>query len=530
MNTLSLVADHLPPLLDGDSFDELVRCRMLIENLEQCVFLKDIESHFVAVNRRFCEALGRSEAEVLGKTDFDFYPPELAAQHVADDRRVLAGQRLEQEERMLVGGETRLVHVVKTPLHDGERVAGVLGIFWDVTAQHTLEQQLRQTQKMEAVGQLAGGVAHDFNNLLTVILGNLALIQASLPNGHAASGLAGAAEKAAWRAANLTAQLLDFSRRTVLRTEAVLLGDTLEEVAGLLRSILDPRIRLERRSAADLRPVLADPGHLAQAVMHLCLNARDAMPDGGVLSLAADNVRLRQDELGRPDVRAGAYVRLRVEDSGCGIPERLRSRIFEPFFTTKEPGKGTGLGLALVFGIVQQHGGWIESRSEVGRGTCFDIFLPGHAAEPAKSAAPERPGAAPPPIQRPPEARRARILMAEDEASLRELAQRILTLAGFEVFLAVDGLDAVEAYRRHPGIDLVVLDLTMPRLSGRDACRRLRELDAGVRVLFASGYSAEAIPEDEQALSCGFVAKPYRPDSLVGAVRAALERPRAAVV
>jgi PAS domain S-box-containing protein len=503
---------------------------MLIENLEQCVFLKDAGSRFVAVNRRFCEALGRTEADVLGRTDFDFYPQELAEQYVADDRRVLTGQRLEQDERTLVGGETRLVRVVKTPLRDGGRIVGVLGIFWDVTAQHALEQQLRQAQKMEAVGQLAGGVAHDFNNLLTVILGNLSLIQAALPAGHAATGLAGAAEKAAWRAANLTAQLLDFSRRNTLRTEAVMLNDTLEEVAGLLRTTIDPRIRLETQRTPGLWPVLADPAQMCQALMNLCLNARDAMPDGGLLRLSTANVRLGRDELGREDARPGDHVRLRVEDTGCGIPERLRQRIFEPFFTTKDPGKGSGLGLAIVFGIVQQHGGWIECRSEVGRGSCFDIHLPVHSVERESAAAQEhaaegsaRSGAA----ALPRSTHRARVLLAEDEAALREVARRILLQGGFEVLLAADGVEAVETYRRHPGIDLVVLDLTMPRLSGRDAFRRLREIDPGVRVLFASGFSAQAVPEDEQALSCGFVAKPYRPESLVDGVRRALERPRA---
>jgi PAS domain S-box-containing protein len=323
----------------------------LIENLEQGVFLKDRELRFVAVNRPFCEAVGRGEEEILGRTDFDFFPTPLAEQLRADDLTVLReGKRLELEQEMLVGGKPRHIRVVKTPVRDdrGQNV-GVLGIAWDVTEQLSLEAQLRQAQKMEAVGQLAGGVAHDFNNLLTAILGNLSLLAANMSAGDPHRELVAAAESAALRAAALTRQLLGFSRQTILRPQPTNLNSLIEEVVRLLRRTIDPRITLDTVAAADLWTVLADPGQLNQVLMNLCLNARDAMPHGGRLVLETANFRLTEAAVHlHLSARPGDFVRLTVSDTGEGMAPEVRARIFEPFFTTKGLGKGTGLGLAMV--------------------------------------------------------------------------------------------------------------------------------------------------------------------------------------
>jgi PAS domain S-box-containing protein len=489
--------------------------RSVIENLEQNVFLKDRDFRFVVANGPFCAGLGRPEGEILGKTDFDFYPAELAAKYRADDTRVLAdGRRLEVEEENLEGGRPRVVRVVKTPVKDDKgRAVGVLGIFWDVTEQRALEAQLRQAQKIEAVGRLAGGVAHDFNNLLTVILGNTALVLSRLGPDDPHRELLVAVEKAGTRAAQLTRQLLGFSRRAPLRAEPVALTVCVQETIHLLRRAIDPRVTLEVDMAPDLWPVPADPTLMAQALLNLCLNARDAMPEGGRLWLRAKNVELGPDatRLHREE-RAGRFVRLSVEDAGGGIPPEVRPHIFEPFFTTKGPGAGTGLGLAMVFGIVKQHQGWIDCQSEVGHGTRFDIYLPcqGSAAGPAAAPAPAR--------------GTETILLADDEPMIRTLGRRILERCGYQVLLAEDGEQAVEAYVRDRGrIDLVILDLTMPRLSGRDAFRRLREIDPAVGVLFASGYSADS-GDEELGRGLGFVGKPYRPDDLAHTVRTALDR------
>ncbi len=498
--------------------------RSLIENLTQSVFLKDRDLRYVAANEPFCHSVSQeSEANVIGKDDFDLYPQALAEKYRAADRLVLQeGRRLELEEQNLIGGKLRTVQKVKTPVLDDQgNVVGVLGIFWDVTDQRNLEAQLRQAHKMEAVGQLAGGIAHDFNNLLTGILGNLSLALADLPPAHATHELLSSAEVAALRAAELTRQLLGFSRRTPLVSHALNLGASIEETVRLLRRTLDPRIAIQTRSPADLWPVQGDSTQIGQVVLNLCLNARDAMPEGGGLTLETANVRLDPASGPLPvEGRAGEFVRLRVLDTGSGMAPEVQERIFEPFFTTKEPGKGTGLGLAMVFGIVKQHLGWIECRSEPGHGTCFDVYLP-------RLGAP-----VPLPVQPPPEAS-ARggietILLADDEEVVGRLGQTILERQGYRVFNALDGVEAVELYQQHGAeIDLVILDLAMPRLSGPETLLELRKLNPTVMVLISSGYSSdEDVRAVERAGVLGFVGKPYRPAELVRRVREALDQAR----
>jgi CheY-like chemotaxis protein len=300
------------------------------------------------------------------------------------------------------------------------------------------------------------------------------------------------------------------SQPTDLRT-------TFDEVLAILRRTIDPRIALEAAKPARLWLVDVDPSQMTQVLMNLCINARDAMPDGGRLRLEAENIVL-DEEYARLhlEARAGEFVRLRVSDTGTGIPPEVRARIFEPFFTTKEPGKGTGLGLAMVFGIVKQHQGWIDCYSEVGQGTRFDVYLPRGRS----GATVPVPGAT-----QPPRRGHETVLLADDEVMIRKLGQAILRHYGYEVLLAEDGEQAVELYaRRRADIALVILDLTMPRLSGRDAFRRLRELDPAVRVLFASGYSTEHLAEEDLRRACGFVGKPYRPEDLARTVRAVLDQ------
>jgi CheY-like chemotaxis protein len=374
---------------------------------------------------------------------------------------------------------------------------------------------------MEAIGQLAGGVAHDFNNLLTAILGNLALVLNHLPASDPSRELLETSQQAALRAADLTRQLLGFSRRSVLRPQPLDVNHALAETAGLLRRTIDPRIVLEVRPAPGLWTVHADPTQINQVLMNLCLNARDAMPQGGRLVLEADNVVITPDAATRSlQARPGEFVRIRVTDTGQGILPEVQPHIFEPFFTTKGPTKGTGLGLAMVYGIVQQHEGWIEFASQVGQGTRFDVYLPRyHAPRAADPAAP--PADAP----RAPARGHETILLVDDEAIIRNLGRTILQMYGYQVLLAEDGIEAIETYRRERDrIDLVILDLTMPRLSGADTLRQLRQLDPGVRVLLSSGYAAELNSEGGEIL--GIVNKPYRPEELADTVRRALDQAR----
>jgi nitrogen-specific signal transduction histidine kinase/ActR/RegA family two-component response regulator len=392
----------------------------------------------------------------------------------------------------------------------------------DVTERQKLEEQLRQSQKMEALGQLAGGVAHDFNNLLTAVLGNLALVK--LDQDDQNRPLLRTVEQAAGRAADLTRKLLGYARRNQLLVAPVAPADMIGEVVDILRRTLDPRIEI----AVDVRtesPVLADATLVNQALFNLCLNARDAMPGGGRLTLAADAVALGPDDLGgHPEARPGAYVRLAVADTGYGMAEAVVRRLFEPFFTTKGVGRGTGLGLPMVHGIMRQHGGWVAVESTPGRGSRFELFLP------VASAAKRDSGALPPPrlaatVDTPPPAddrsAAGTILLVDDEGMIRQLGRVVLESAGYTVLEAEDGVEAVDVFRReHPRIDLVILDLTMPRLSGRDAFRQIQEIDPAARVLFSSGYSADDLSEADGAK--GLLSKPYRPPDLLAAVRRAV--------
>jgi signal transduction histidine kinase/ActR/RegA family two-component response regulator len=384
-----------------------------------------------------------------------------------------------------------------------------------------LEAQMHQSSKMEAIGQLAGGVAHDFNNLLTVILAGVSMLDAGLPEDDGSRDILAGIEAAATRAANLTSQLLGFSRSKAMRLEPTNVRILIQETISLLRRTIDPSIEILYEPDPDLWTVEADPNQISQVLMNLCLNSRDAMPSGGRLRLHTDNAVL--DEKCRSthaEARPGEYLRVSVMDTGHGISQEALPHIFEPFFTTKEPGKGTGLGLAMIYSIVREHRGWVECRSRLGEGSCFEVYLPRcNRRIVAVTKTDDSDDAAHP---------CATVMLVDDEEMIRNIGRSLLMKAGYNVILAEDGQEAVEVYQKHAGaIDLVILDLRMPRLSGREALRRLRELDPEARVLFSSGFSSETITETEADGVLGFVSKPYRAQDLANAVRQALAFARA---
>ena len=396
--------------------------------------------------------------------------------------------------------------------------------FWGVTMDNTekrlAQEQLFQAQKMELIGQMAGGIAHDFNNLLTGIIGNLHLAHLSEddPNHkHLATAL-----RAANRAADLTQKLLGFARKNQLILHATPVGDIVAEVVSFIARTFDPRIRVAA-AIPDEHRVLADPTLISQVLLNLCLNARDAMPQGGRIDIHSDVVTIPEHEVRHPDSRPGEFVRLAIEDTGHGIAPEMLTRVFEPFFTTKPVGQGTGLGLAMVHGIMTQHRGWVEVHSESGRGTRFDLYLPRSAERSARTQLPSHRPAVDARSDTPLPQRKT-ILLVDDESMIRDIGRVVLESAGFAVIEAEDGEAALDLFReRWREIDLVLLDLTMPKMSGQDTFRGMAGIHPQVRILFSSGYSAENLVGTEGAF--GLLPKPYRPQILLDTVRRALSMP-----
>jgi PAS domain S-box-containing protein len=481
------------------------------------VCLVDTAGRVLRCNQAMADLLGKPPAAILGAPYRELVQGMFGPGEAAFLARL---PELSSRQTVDVCVADRWYRVTADPVHhEGGAFAGSVHLFADITERKHLEEQLRQAQKMEAVGRLAGGVAHDFNNLLTAITGNASLLLSDTPPDDPRRDFLITIEKAAWRAAELTRQLLGFSRQTMLWLKPVDLGRYAEELVSLLRRTIDPRITVELRPAPDLWAVRADPGAITQVLMNLCLNARDAMPAGGRLTLETANEVVGEDYArlhleGRP----GEFVRLSVSDTGTGIAPEVLPRIFEPFFTTKEVGKGTGLGLAMVFGIVKQHRGWVQCSSAPGQGARFDIFLPRDQGEDPTAAS------EPPAV---PLGGRETILLVDDKAMIRDVGRAILKGYGYQVLLAEDGKEALEMYAREKDrIDLVVLDLTMPHLSGGDTLRELIHLNPNVRVLFASGYSAEAVPDFGGENVAGFINKPFRAQELATTIRSVLDKKR----
>jgi len=385
----------------------------------------------------------------------------------------------------------------------------------DQTERAELEEQLTQAQKMEAVGQLAGGIAHDFNNLLTTVLGHSELGMDSLEDDHPVRTDLNQIRKAAEMAAALTNQLLAFSRRQVIEPKVIDVHESLHQVASLIKRLIEARVDTVLQVDKDVGHVRMDPSQLEQAVLNLAINARDAMPQGGTLTISARREKTSFEiTSGVIAIPPGEYIVVEVSDTGTGMDEATQRRVFEPFFTTKPPGRGTGLGLASVYGIVKQNLGGLLLRSVVGQGTTFGIYLPRIEPGAATAARVAAQGASAPTS--------ATILLVEDEPWTREVTERVLTREGYRVVSAGDAVEAraLAATETHP-IDLLVTDIVMPGLSGPRLATQLRQAQPGLKVLFISGYgAADGTPElgQEEAL----LRKPFTPVVLLESVRGAL--------
>ena len=388
-----------------------------------------------------------------------------------------------------------------------------------------LEERLRQAHKMEAVGRLAGGVAHDFNNLLTIIRGNSDLLKDREGADAFHQKCVDQIQKAAGRAVSMTRQLLAFSRMQVLQPRVMDLNGVVAEMGKMLPRLIGEHIEYSFSPDPNLASVKADPGQIEQVILNLAVNARDAMPDGGKLSVLTKNISIDDVQAAkRPPMIPGRYILLSVRDTGHGMEEATKAHIFEPFFTTKEIGKGTGLGLATVYGVVKQSGGFIWVDSSLGKGTTFEVYLPQVAGKQAISEPEEKLSAVPGGSET--------VLIVEDEAGVRELACQFLRVKGYKVLEAESGLDALDVARRHTGtIHLLLSDMVMPKMNGGDLAARLKAIRPEIRIAFMSGYSEFSRGD----MSKGFpeapvLQKPFSPASLVEIVREALSRPLAATV
>jgi PAS domain S-box-containing protein len=501
--------------------------RSLIENAHDIITVLEGDGDVRFVSPSVERTLGYDRAALPGVYLFELvHPDDVPAVLEVFDRAIRSpGEPQWLEFRMRhAGGSFRMLEAICTSLLHDPAVSGIVVNSRDVTerkqaeeALRTSQQQLLQAQKMDAVGRLAGGVAHDFNNLLTAIRGNAELLLLDIPPGDPRREDVEEIRKAADRAAGLTRQLLAFSRRQVLQPRVLDLNGVVQEMERMLRRLIGEDVELVTRLAPGLAQVRADPGQVEQVVMNLAVNARDAMPAGGKLIVETANVELGEEvRRTHPYVAPGRYVKLCVNDTGQGMDAETRERAFEPFFTTKPAGRGTGLGLSTVYGIVKQSGGFIWIDSELGRGTSVRIYLP-------PVGGPAAPEPASTPLQLPGRGE-GTVLLAEDEVTVRRLAVRVLRRGGFTVLEAADGEEALAVAGEYDGpLHLLVTDMVMPRMGGRDLAARLRAARPGVPVVYVSGYAEEAVQRNG-VLDPGarFLPKPFTAEQLLDAVHAAL--------
>ena len=473
------------------------------------------------VNRNAERLLGRRRDEVVSRRLSDLWPLRSLQPFIERAAAVMrAHAPLEEELRIAFpAGSGRWIHHQIVPLDDGVAIA-----VRDTTARqeaeadlHRREEQVRQSQKMEAIGRLAGGVAHDFNNLLTVIRGHGELVLRKLTGDHPMRRNLLEIGLASERAAALTHQLLAFSRKQVLQPRILDLGEVVERMSTLLQRLIGEDVELVTRRRGDLGSVRADPAQMEQVIINLAVNARDAMPRGGQLTLELANVELDETFAhSHAGMTPGPYVVFSVTDTGHGMDEDTKARIFEPFFTTKEAGKGTGLGLPTVYGIVKQSGGFIWVYSEPGHGTTFKIHLP------RVDQAPER--LSPRPGQAAAGQGTETVLLVEDEDALRALLREVLESLGYRVLEAGLGAEALRIAREHRGpIHVLLTDLVMPQMTGRELADRLSCLRPDLKVLFMSGYGVGAAPRQEIPPDGAYIEKPFTADAMGGAIRALLD-------
>ena len=494
----------------------------IIDTIADPLFVKDEQHRFVLVNRACCDLVRRQRHEVLGKTDYDLFPKSESDVFWARDQQVLdtGAPDVNEESFTDAEGVSHTLSTKKTLFIDESGGKRIVGVIRDLTERKRLDEQLRQVQKLESVGLLAGGIAHDFNNLLTPILAYCQILLRGELAPEVKKMLADV-EHAAEHLKRLTQQLLAFGRKQMLELRPTQLRDIITGFEPMLRRAIREDIRFEIAMAPDLELVLADAGQLEQVLLNLAINARDAMPSGGLLAIAGRNVDI-DEELARAHqgFRPGRYAMLAIRDTGTGLDKETQQRLFEPFFTTKKGGTGSGLGLAMVYGIVEQHAGVILVHSELGKGSTFEVYLPcaPRLGEPALAGS-RIPGLALA------AGKGETILVLEDDEMVRVSVCKLLRRMGYQVIEANRAERCFELAASHPGrIDLLLTDVVMPDQNGKEVFERLAPLRKGLKVIYMSGYAADVIVHrgivDKEV---HFIQKPLSIESLSRKLREVLD-------
>jgi PAS domain S-box-containing protein len=498
------------------------RFRKIFELSPLGIAILGMDYRFVAVNGMLREMLGYTDEELTALKFSDVIHPDDGSD---DSQRLLSESvpSLQVEKRYIrKDGAHHWGHLMSSMIRD-EKTGNprhFLVMLEDVTKNRNLESQLRQSQKMEAVGQLAGGVAHDFNNMLTVIMGSATLLQMKIGKDDAALSFVEQILSSAEKAADLTRGLLAFSRKQFIQPHPVDLNIIVKNTKKLLTRLIPEDIELQTSLAGENLVVMADPSQIDQVLLNLVTNARDAMPNGGVLTIETSSIEITKENL-QPNgfAAAGRFAMLAISDTGPGMDESTKARIFEPFFTTKEMGKGTGLGLAVIYGIVQQHNGSINVESEAGQGTTIKVCLPLIKEEAA------RPGGAE--VIRTALGGTETILIVEDNPEVRNLTKEVVEQYGYRVIEAVDGQDGVAKFRENQdAINLVIMDVIMPKMNGKEAFAEMEKIRPAAKVLFTSGYTASIISDKGHSMKeTNFISKPARPQELLQKIREILQGP-----
>ncbi|MBF0549187.1 MAG: response regulator [Deltaproteobacteria bacterium] len=496
--------------------------QVTFDAVSDLIWLMDAEQRILQCNKSTIRFLGKPSTEIIGRPCYEVIH-NLSEPIAGCPSRCVKDTRCREEQ--VLSENNKWFNIAVDPIRDQNgNLVGFVHIMSDITDRKRMEedrkrteQQLRQAQKMEAIGTLAGGIAHDFNNILGAMLGYTQLAALDAPPGSQLSGFLGEVLKSGRRAKDLVKQILTFSRQSEQVKQPILIGPIIKEAAKLLRASLPATIEIRQNIADQVGPILGDPTQIHQVLMNLCTNASQAMGDkGGVLSISLEEVMVTLEQsssdFGLDD---GRYVRLRISDTGPGIDRKIQDRIFEPYFTTKGIGEGTGLGLATVHGIVETHRGVIKLYSEPGQGTTFSIYLPRHSIDTGQVVT----------IQESLESGSEKILLIDDEVSLVEMGSRMLQRLGYQVTRRTSSLEALELFRSQPDrFDLVITDQTMPQMTGLDLAKELLKIRPEIPIILCTGFSSSVTPETIQAIGIrGLIMKPMLMEEISKTIRTIME-------